>query len=289
MKYKNIREEELKSRVATDFFGRLDCDKVVGVIDFAVKPKRPKDTPDFGDEYLLWAEAKATSTDVVTMLAQLVLTIGKARTFDKIMPPPFLGCFDCEKIAFVPYSEIQSIFYQNDFNWKVAPSDAETKEFRQVYGQVKKIIGSDTPWETYLFGFERDEAELRRFIRENFVAGKGKATKVKIDKNNFIIIYGKWLEAVKPTIAVSWGIAKKNGIIDGDFYLADLLSAQNEQNAYSTIKDNLFVLLKSTCYETNRHVDALGLFTSSRVDFTDGQRAHTLFWSKYERPPQEEY
>jgi hypothetical protein len=47
--------------------------------------------------------------------------------------------------------------------------------------------------------------------------------------------------------------------------------------------------LKSTCYETNRHIDASGLFTSSRVDFTDKQRAHTLFWSKYERPPREEY
>jgi len=33
------------------------------------------------------------------MLTQLVLTIGKARTFDEILPPPFLGCYDNERIA----------------------------------------------------------------------------------------------------------------------------------------------------------------------------------------------
>ncbi|GHU06046.1 hypothetical protein FACS1894147_12760 [Spirochaetia bacterium] len=44
------------------------------------------------------------------MLTQLVLTIGKARTFDNITPPNLLGCFDCEKIAFINYFEIQNIF-----------------------------------------------------------------------------------------------------------------------------------------------------------------------------------
>ena len=35
----------------------------------------------------------------------------------------------CKKIVFVPYADIQEIFYQNDFNWKVAPSDNTTSEF----------------------------------------------------------------------------------------------------------------------------------------------------------------
>jgi phage terminase large subunit-like protein len=61
-------------------------------------------------------------------------------------------------------------------------------------------------------------------------------TKTKIDKNNFMVIYNKWLQAVKPTIAVNWDIAKKTGIIDGDFYLADLLSQEN-----NTLKEKLFV------------------------------------------------
>jgi hypothetical protein len=136
MKYKNIREEELKNKVAQDFFPQFDCTEIIKNIDFSV---RIKGNPLFHDEYLLWAEAKASETDIIAMLTQLVLTIGKARTFYKILPPPFLGCFDCEKIVFIPYFEVQEIFYQSDFDWKITPSNRETKGFEQVYKQINKI------------------------------------------------------------------------------------------------------------------------------------------------------
>ncbi|MDR1182925.1 MAG: hypothetical protein LBL13_13210 [Bacteroidales bacterium] len=279
MKYSGVREEEIKNRVATDFFAKFDCDRIVGFIDFAVKLKRPVNAIDLHDEYLLWAEAKNKPTNIQLMLAQLILTIGKARTFDKIMPPPFLGCFDNEKIAFVPYSEIQGIFYQNDFNWKITPSDCETREFKQVYARIQEI-----PRETYLFNFEKDEKELRQFIRENFIPGKAETAKIRIDKNNFIAVYNKWLETVQPTIAVKWEKAKAHGIIDGDFYLADLLSAENR-----TLKEKLFVLLHGNYYEFDRTVDEDDIYNSKRAEFSDSQKAYTQFWTKYERPPLEEY
>ncbi|MDR3246013.1 MAG: hypothetical protein LBT50_06225, partial [Prevotellaceae bacterium] len=284
MEYKNILEEEIKNTVAVEFFEKFDCTKILGKIDFAVKIKRPKDIIDFNDEYLLWAEAKQKPTDILVMLTQLVLTIGKARTFDEILPPQFLGCYDNKKIAFVPYSEIHEIFYQNDFNWNVTPSNHNTKEFKQIYNQIQKIINNDIPWKTYLFDFEKDEKELRRFIKENFIVGKAGTTKVQIDKNNFIIIYNKWRESITPTIALDWDVVKRNNIIDGDFYLADLLSDQN-----TTIKENLFVALKVSHYEANRHIDSFGMFTSNTINFKDGQKAYNQFWAKYERPPKEEY
>jgi len=37
MKYANIFEEEVKNRVAPDFFQKFDCTKILGKIDFAVK------------------------------------------------------------------------------------------------------------------------------------------------------------------------------------------------------------------------------------------------------------
>ena len=284
MKYVNIREETLKNRVAQDFFGKFDCTEIIRDIDFAVKVPNKGACPFVENEYLLWAEAKRDSEEIFSMLTQLVLTIGKARTFDKTLPPPFLGCFDCEKIAFVSYADIQDIFYQNDFNWKVAPSDAKTREFKQVYAQIEKIV-SDIPWETYIFDFEKDEKDLKRFIRDNFVAGKTETTKIRIDKNNFIIIYNKWLEAVKPTIQVDdWTLAKKNGITDGDFYLADLLSAENK-----TLKEKLSVLLKTNLYELNVKVPNFNSTLFERIGFSDNQKAHTQFWAKYERPPLEEY
>jgi hypothetical protein len=121
-------------------------------------------------------------------------------------------------------------------------------------------------------------------VKKNFIVGKTDTSKIRIDKNNFTVIYNKWLTTVRPTIAVNWDIAKKSGIIDGDFYLADLLSKENE-----TLKEKLFVLLKKDYYEADRHLNDMGMFTSSRVEFTDKQKAHTQFWNKYERPPKKEY
>jgi len=279
MKYSNIREEELKNKVAQDYFWIYDCTKIVGNVDFCVCMHQSQKEL-FEQESLLWAEAKKGSSDIYNSIVQLILTIGKARTFDKFLPPPMLGAFDGEKIAFIPYNEIHDIFYQNDFNWNVTPSDYETKEFKIVHEKVKSTIDQ----KTLLFNYDKDDRELKKFIKSNFVVGKFGLTKTKIDKNNFMVIYNKWLQSVKPTIAVNWDVAKKKGVIDGDFYLADLLSSENV-----TLKDKLFVILKATKYELNRHQDEYGAFTSSSVDFNDNQVAHTQFWNRYVRPPKEEY
>jgi hypothetical protein len=92
------------------------------------------------------------------------------------------------------------------------------------------------------------------------------------------------LQNVKATISVNWDIAKKSGIIDGDFYLADLLSENN-----NTLKEKLFVLLKHDHYELDRKLAESGLFSHSETGFNDKQVAHTQFWNKYDRPPKEEY
>ena len=79
MKYANIREEELKNKVAQDFFEKFDATEIINNIDFSVKLKASANSRLFNDEYLLWAEAKNAATDILIMLTQLVLTIGKAR------------------------------------------------------------------------------------------------------------------------------------------------------------------------------------------------------------------
>lgn len=113
MKYKDIREEELKNKIAQDYFGEFDCAKIIGNIDFCVC-MRQSQKELLEQESLLWAEAKKGSSDIYNSIVQLILTIGKARTFDKFLPPPMLGAFDGEKMAFIPYHEIHDIFYQND-------------------------------------------------------------------------------------------------------------------------------------------------------------------------------
>jgi len=279
MKYNNIREEELKNKIAQDYFGIYDCTRIIGNVDFCVcMYQNQKEL--FEQESLLWAEAKTASSDIYKSIVQLILTIGKERTFDNFLPPAMLGAFDGEKIAFIPYNDIHEVFYINDFNWKVTPSDYSSKEFNFIHEKVKTVIEN----KALLFNFLNDDQELKKFIKNNFIVGKLGFTKIKIDKNNFMVIYNKWLQIVKPTIAINWDIAKKTGIIDGDFYLADLLSHEN-----NTLKEKLFVLLREDHYELDRKMDEAGLFTSSKTDFTDNQVAHTQFWNKYERPPKEEY
>jgi len=279
MKYQNIREEELKNKVTQDYFWIYDCSKIIGNVDFCVCTHQTQKEL-FEQESLLWAEAKKGSSDIYKSIVQLILTIGKARTFDKYLPPAMLGAFDGEKIAFIPYNDIHEVFYINDFNWNVTPSNHETKEFKLIHEKVKTVIDS----KALLYNFLSDDRELKKFIKNNFIVGKFGLTKTKIDKNNFMVIYNKWLQTVKPTIAVNWDIAKKTGIIDGDFYLADLLSQEN-----NTIKQKLFVLLRYDHYELDRKIDEAGMFSSKQTDFIDKQVAHTQFWNKYERPPKEEY
>lgn len=97
--YSNIQEEELKNKVAADWFATYDSTQIIGNIDFAVAV--PTHGPQlFETEYLLWAEAKkGTSYDILESFIQLILTIGKARTYEDKLPPAFLGAFDAEKIA----------------------------------------------------------------------------------------------------------------------------------------------------------------------------------------------
>ncbi|MDR1552968.1 MAG: hypothetical protein LBS69_05845, partial [Prevotellaceae bacterium] len=71
MKRQNILEEEIKNAVAANYFDRFDCTRILGKIDFAVKIRRPNNAIDFNDEYLLWAEAKQKSADILAMLTQL--------------------------------------------------------------------------------------------------------------------------------------------------------------------------------------------------------------------------
>lgn len=275
-----IREGEVINKVVENYFEDFDCTKLLGDVDFCVCLKSQKGKNLFDTESLFWAEAKKGKSNINNSIIQLLLTIGKAKTYNTYFPPAYLGAFDSEKIAFIPYNEIHDVFYITDFNWRVKPSDHETKEFKILSDKVESIISKNS----LSFDYKKDSKEIKEFIKTNFILGKSETSKIKIDKNNFVSIYNKWLDVVKPTISVNWDAARKNGIIDGDFYLADILSRENE-----SIKDKLFVVLKATNYEFNKHKDEYGAFTSSHVDFIDSQKAHKQFWNKYERPPKEEY
>ena len=282
MNFGNLQEEELKARIGDAFFSAFDCDTIIGKIDFCVTQpltrRNATKTETAPIVSLLWAEAKrGTVTDIYKPLVQLILTIGKARTFDTYLPPPFLAAFDAEKIAFLPYREILPFLALNDFNWNVTPSDTSSREFGLLYGAVRDVLDRTA----YIFRYDAHEKELRAFIKQHLSEN---STLIQINKNNFVSIYQRWLTLVQPSIDVEWDTLKKLNIIDGDFFLADLLSSENQ-----TIKEALFVLLQDNRYVLDRKIELGGFLSEKQVFFKDGQKAHSQFWSLYQRPPREEY
>ena len=281
MKYKNILEEELKNKVSTDWFSAFDSTEILGNIDFSVLPKQKN---LFGRIPLLWAEAKTGDYDLITAFVQLILTIGKARTFDKTIPPAFLGAFDFKKIAFIDYVAIQDIFYMNDFNWKVTPSNHNTKEFKLVKERIETTLNENS----YIFDYENDETNLKTFIKNNIAKATTK-NKIKIDKNNFFSIYLRWIETVKPIINVDWDELKRNKILDADFYLADLFVDDKDTQKIEddiTIRDNLFVVFQNQGYRIAR--ENIKQMFDATIDIRN-KEAYIQFWKLYKRPPLKEF
>lgn len=285
----DLLEETLKIKVRDAYFSKFYMSQI-GRVDFAISVKKeiafdlflPNiDSFDNYNQYLLWAESKkGIDHDIYESIVQLILTIGKERTFEKNLPPIFLGAFDAEKIAFIEYKKIAHIFIQNDFNWNVAPSNHNTKEFKQLLNLTKDELKN----RSLIFNYETQEKDLTTFISKNFKVSSNSIAKIDITINNFTSIYFKWLKTVKPTISIDWNKVKTMGLIDSDFYLADLFSDKGE-----TIKDSLYVLLKSDHYEFCKKVDDFGLETISKASYNDNQEAHNLFWKIYKRPPKKDF
>ena len=278
----NIREEELKNLVRDDWFGKYDGNKIIGNIDLSVcVPTEPGQLELFDLDFFLWAEAKkGNNEDIDDSLVQLIMTIMKARTYNDYMPPLYLGAFDAEKFAFIPYDDKlqrQVIFDQileNDIDWtRVTPSDHSSDEFGKVKKKAKEILLCKV-----CFDFNKDEKELRQFIKSNFIAAKSGTNKINITLNRMTSIFNRWLETVKPTIKISWKDWEKANIYPADFFLADAISKNNQ-----SLGESLQVLLRSNAYQVKIPTD-FGIALRP-VEFTDKQNAHKTFWNKYNRPP----
>ncbi len=281
-----IREEELKNKVAADFFEQFDTTQIVGNIDFSVALPMPEDALDLFDaDFFLWGEAKkGDKQDIDDSLVQLLITIIKAKTFNTYLPPLYLAAFDAEKIAFLPYDtdlQKQILFdehLENTVDWKsVTPSDHHSAEFLKIKAQAAPLLDKKI-----LFDYEKDEKDLRRFIRDNFKAQKQGTNKINITLNRMTAIFNRWLEIVKPTIKIDWANLAKENIVPADFFLADALSKNNW-----SLGESLKVLLRTDFYMMNLKVkvgsEMMDMFTN--VQFTDKQKAHQAFWNRYNRPP----
>jgi hypothetical protein len=280
--YSGIQKEEtLKGLVHDDYFSKFGYEPNIDNIDFVITDKKTRDDlfsdgPGSSTHYL-WAEAKKGAHDVFDMFTQLILTCKKTYEKAEHLAPPWLGVFDEARIAFVSFHDILPIFNETDFNWNITPSNHEIADFQKARGKVKKLIGAKIA----LYNFGADDNEIKEFIKTHFAAGTSASIKSPITKDNFVQIFIKWVKEVKPFInipKVEWAEFKQKGILDCDFYRADVMSEGG-----NTITEKLKVILKNDNYKFQENISGR-LFTSD-IGFTDNGEAYSRFWNKYERPP----
>ncbi|GAA8579817.1 hypothetical protein HpBT292_14720 [Helicobacter pylori] len=271
----SLNEEPLKSSVAKAFFENFDFsgDK----IDFIITYNHKNKGKPLWVEPILWAEGKKGKSELFKSLAQLILTIGKHKFYTHF-PPPYLGAFDAFSFLFVEYHKLDFIFTRSDIDFSVTPSNHNTESFKHLLNELTPLLEK----EALIFDYETQNKELKAFIKGNLLYSK--RSKIPVDKNNFVHVYFKWVEHVKPSISIEWQQARKQGILDADFYLADLLSEGNE-----TILESLNTILKVNHYKFNKKLNNFGAFNFDETSFNDKQKAHQTFWNIYERPPKREF
>ncbi|WP_164866631.1 hypothetical protein [Helicobacter pylori] len=273
--FSNLNEESLKSQIKAEFFKDKKFLYSGDKIDFMLSYKHSNATLP-----ILWGEAKRGDfDDLDKAFTQLLLTIGKHRLYTH-HTPPYLCAFNAFKMEFIAFDDtITSFFYKSDIDFSITPSNHNTEGFKHALDAFKAMNKSHKS----VFYFKTQSQECKEFIKNNLNFSH-LLNKIQIDKNNFFTIYQKWLEIVKPTIDINWEVAKTKGILDADYYLADLLSDGDK-----TIIEKLQTILSSNYYKLKRGVNELGKMDFMEVGFTDGQQAHKEFWRIYERPPKLEF
>ncbi|MBR1774947.1 MAG: hypothetical protein IJ759_05420 [Bacteroidales bacterium] len=280
MKYQNASTEEfLKRDICKDWFNNFETNILPekgNRIDCCISIKDSINSI-FGLQSLLWAEAKiGNKENIFESFVQIVLTVGKERTFDWNLPPKYLGAFDGEKIAFVPYGDIMKVFYINDFNWNTTPSDHESKEFQKMYDLLK----NEYKITLQIFDYIENGKELKKFISKNFNT-IDKTSKIQVNTDNFVYIYSLWRKKVKPHLNIDWEEAAKENIQDAAFFIADLISKDNV-----SLYDKYAVELKKDKYILGKKKNKIGLFSADTLYMDDKAiEKHSEFWSIYERPP----
>ncbi|EJC35788.1 hypothetical protein HPHPP28B_1564 [Helicobacter pylori Hp P-28b] len=280
--FSNLNEEPLKNQIKAEFFKdekfRYSGDKIDFMLSYqhtnATLPVLP----------ILWGEAKSGDfDDLDKAFTQLLLTIGRHKLYTH-HTPPYLCAFNAFRMEFIAFNDtITSFLYKSDIDFSIPPSNHNTEGFKHALDAFKAMCKPHNKW---VFDFKTQSQECKEFIKDHLNSSH-LHNKIKIDKNNFFTIYQKWLEIVKPTIKIDWELAKAEGILDADYYLADLLSDGDK-----TIIEKLRTILKSSHYELkwgSNTLNKLGLEGITKVGFTDNQQAHQEFWSVYERPPKSEF
>ena len=225
----------------------------------------------------IYFEAKYSNTNIFQMLAQLLLTIYRDQA--KMDLPEYIGGFDKYKCGIVEFDDLwQKLTSYSDINWNQTPSSVDEKTIKLV----EQFAASNLK----LYEFGTDDKELKTVLHQiqNGRGLRGQLLQKKINSNNFVSVFMKWQRALENNIAdIDDQFSKKQGILPGDFYLADLLS---EDNKSIPDLDKLKILRDDDKYVSNVKIDGSLFVKEYKIKNPD---LHNQFWNKYRRPPKREY
>jgi 16S rRNA G966 N2-methylase RsmD len=285
-KYKGIKSEfQLRSLVFDDYFKGKDVsyEEEINKIDFIITDKKSRGEKNIGaKKHFVWMETKKNVTEMYLMLTQLLLTIKTTYDKNEYIIPNYIGCFDIEKIIFVPTNLILDLLHDNDINWNIAPNNVKAEYFLRIINKLKYVLHNNS--NVKIFSFGKNDIEVKEFIKKNIYSGIIE-NRFEITEHNFDRVYLKWVEKVKSSIAINWEEERKNGILDGDFFLADLLSREG-----LSIKEKLLIVLQENHYKLTRVLKkSKFLDEDDKYFFKDKQKAYNEFWNIYKRPPLPKY
>lgn len=98
------------------------------------------------------------------------------------------------------------------------------------------------------------------------------------------------MEFVKPYINADRELYKKNGILDTDFFLADLFVDDHNTSTISddeSIKKDLFVIFENGNYKILKE-NLKGSIFDATITLKNAKQ-YEYFWKGYKRPPLKEY
>ena len=272
--HKNHSVQELKYKVATHWFNNYITTNKINKISFIVSPKQKN---NLQQSSLLWANAKTGNANLVPLFLQLILTIGKTLNFNNLVPPTFLGAFNNNTIAFIPFNKIQNIFYKNDFNWKVTLKNNNTKEF--IY--LKTLIEAALKNDTLIFNYTEDNALLKNFIYNNFTT-LANTNKIIITKNNLNTVYLNWLNIIHPIITINIPYINQTNIPASNIFFANLyILLVNQANNNNTLLNSFINVLKKQDYNiTNQNI----LKIQANINNIKKNESYISFWQQYIPP-----
>lgn len=207
----------------------------------------------------IWIEAKEAPTAAVTMFAQLLFYVRRARQSGLAHLPPILAVIDREKAAILETELALPALEDDAIDWPKAASGVSKTCIAQVAAHIDGLFST--------FAIASQEAEFLSQIKSAMIDGK--IIKTPITPDNLRQVFNKWVEMVGREMAVPH---------EGDYaslFFADIMH-DGDAEAMTGLSARLLKNAGKPVF----------LMKDGRTFEPASLRGYNNFWRIYRRPPE---